>query len=109
MKKNRPGVTLSVLCEPALRDAMAEIVFTETSTLGVRYTEWQRLCLQREWLTVGTPYGPIRVKIGRRDGHVLTVTPEFEDCRLAAERSRAPLKEVQVVATMAARASLGTE
>jgi uncharacterized protein (TIGR00299 family) protein len=106
MKKTRPGVTLSVLCEPTSRDAMAEIVFAETSTLGVRYTEWQRICLERDWLTVTTEHGPIRVKVGRRDGRVLTVTPEFEECRLAAERAGAPLKDVQMAAAAAARAAL---
>jgi pyridinium-3,5-bisthiocarboxylic acid mononucleotide nickel chelatase len=103
MKKNRPGVTLAVLCEPDARTAMAEILFAETSTLGLRYTEWQRLCLDRDWLEVATDYGSLRVKIGRQDGRVRTITPEFDDCRRAAERTGAPLKEVQMAAASAAR------
>jgi uncharacterized protein (TIGR00299 family) protein len=109
MKKNRPGVTLTVLCEPEARDAMAEILFAETSTLGLRYTEWQRLCLERDWLEVATDYGSIRVKVGRQDGRLRTVTPEFDDCRRAAERTGAPLKDVQMAAAVAARALLRSQ
>jgi hypothetical protein len=109
MKKNRPGVTLTVLCEPEARAAMADILFAETSTLGLRYTAWQRLCLERNWLEVMTEYGALRVKVGRQDGRVRTVAPEFEDCRRAAERTGAPLKEVQMAAAAAARLLLNRE
>jgi uncharacterized protein (TIGR00299 family) protein len=106
MKKNRPGITLGVLCEPEAVPAMAEILFTETSTLGLRTSDWQRICLDREWLEAETEYGPVRVKIGRSDGRVRVVTPEFDDCRRAAEERGVPLKEVQAAATAAARLML---
>lgn len=103
MKKNRPAVTLGVLCEPTAVAAMAEIVFAETSALGVRYSEWRRICLEREWVEVPTEYGAIRVKVGRHEGRVHVVTPEFDDCRRAAEATGTPLKEVQAAAVAAAR------
>jgi uncharacterized protein (TIGR00299 family) protein len=106
MKKNRPAVTLGVLCEPAAVPAMAEILFAETSTLGLRFSEWQRICLEREWLEVTTDYGPIRVKVGRQNGQVRVVTPEFEECRRVAAAKGIPLKEVQAAAVAAARALL---
>jgi pyridinium-3,5-biscarboxylic acid mononucleotide synthase len=101
MKKNRPAVTLSVICEPERAGSLAEILFAETSTLGVRMSRWERLCLEREWLTAETPWGPVRVKIGRRDGRVLTRTPEYEDCKRVAREAGVPLKEVQAAALAA--------
>jgi uncharacterized protein (TIGR00299 family) protein len=93
MKKNRPGVLLSVLC-PAERIAELEaILFRETATFGIRRYPAQRHKLQREACTVQTPWGPIRGKLGRRDG--LTIfTPEFEDCARVARERGIPLREV---------------
>jgi NCAIR mutase (PurE)-related protein len=102
MKKNRPGVTLSVLCDPERAEPLAEILFAETSTLGVRMSRWERLCLEREWVQAQTPWGPVRVKIGRRDGRVLTRTPEYEDCKRIAREAGVPLKQVQAAALAAA-------
>jgi len=94
MKKSRPATLVSVLSEPPLVDALSYILFRETSTLGIRYTEVGRRCLDREWRQVETAYGPVRVKIGRRDDEILTISPEYEDCaRLAREKS-VPLKAV---------------
>jgi pyridinium-3,5-biscarboxylic acid mononucleotide synthase len=101
MKKNRPAITLSVICDPAQSGAMAEVLFAETSTLGVRMSRWERLCLEREWVQAQTPWGEVRVKIGRRDGKVLTRTPEYEDCRRVAREAGVPLKQVQAAALAA--------
>jgi uncharacterized protein (DUF111 family) len=106
MKKNRPGITLGVLCEPEAVLQMAELLFAETSTLGLRYSDWQRICLERDWIEANTEYGPIPVKVGRQDGRVRVVTPEFDDCRRAAEQHGVPLKEVQSAAAAAARSIL---
>ena len=56
--------------DPSQREAITNILFSETTTLGVRYTEWQRSCLQREWRAVETPYGTVRVKVGLQDGEI---------------------------------------
>jgi hypothetical protein len=102
MKKNRPGVLLTLLCQPEDRERMCEIVFRETTTLGVRYRNEKREVLKREFTTVETEYGQIRIKVSRsRDGRVMNFSPEFEDCRAAAEKHRVGLREAQVAAAMA--------
>ena len=68
MKKGRPGLLVTVLCEPAGREALEDLLFAETTTLGVRRQEWERTVLEREVVPVDTPYGPVGVKIGRRGG-----------------------------------------
>ena len=94
MKKSRPGTLLSALCEPARVDPLSEILFRETSTLGLRVMEVSRRCLEREWREVETEYGRVRVKLGLLRGEVVTAAPEYEDCkRLALERG-APVKAV---------------
>ena len=101
MKKNRPGIEVSVMCRPEKADALARLLFDETATIGVRIHEARRKVLEREWLGVETPYGAVRVKVARRDGTVINVAPEYEDCsRLAAEQS-VPLKEVMLAAQLA--------
>ncbi|MCC2668347.1 MAG: hypothetical protein K0Q72_818 [Armatimonadetes bacterium] len=102
MKKNRPAHTLSVLCEPAAAEQVTGVLFAETTTLGVRSTEWKRSCLQREWVSVETPYGAVRVKVGRQAGELRTATPEYEDCRERAVERGVPVKLVQAAATAAA-------
>jgi pyridinium-3,5-bisthiocarboxylic acid mononucleotide nickel chelatase len=101
MKKNRPGVLVTVLAPPARREALCGILFTETTTLGVRYAEMSRERLARETQTVETPVGPIRFKVARRNAAVVNASPEFDDCaRVAAERGL-PIKTVQALATKA--------
>src|SRR2546426_12193866 len=101
MKKNRPGLEVSVLCPPERSDALAQLLFDETTTIGLRIYEARRKVLDRELVTVETRYGAVRVKVARRDGRVLNVAPEYEDCqRLAAEKS-VPLKEVILAAQFA--------
>ena len=101
MKKNRPGTLMTIVARPVDRDALVDLVFRETTTIGVRYTEMARECLERETIVVGTPLGPVRFKVARRDGQVLNAQPEFDDLvRLAGEHSR-PIKEVQALAAKA--------
>lgn len=101
MKKNRPGILLSIIATPDARERLATTVFRETTTIGVRYLEMDRECLERERLTVETPLGPVRVKVARRNGEFMNASPEFEDCaRIAAARGR-PVKDVQAAAVKA--------
>jgi uncharacterized protein (TIGR00299 family) protein len=101
MKKNRPGLLVTVLCAPESSDALAELLFEQTTTIGLRIYEARRKVLERELVSVETPYGEVRVKVAKREGKVLNVAPEYEDCqRLAAEKS-VPLKEVILAAHLA--------
>src|ERR1041385_2149217 len=101
MKKNRPGTLLSVIAPPGARQELTSIIFRETTTIGVRYREMTRECLDRETHTVTTPFGDVRVKIARRGGEVLNASPEFDDCVRLAEASGKSVKEVQAAATKA--------
>lgn len=105
MKKGRPGLLVTVLCDPARREALEEILFTETTTLGVRRQEWDRTVLERDRVTVETPYGPVAVKRGRRAGRVYNAQPEFEDCRRVALERGVAVKEVWAAALAAYRSA----
>ena len=98
MKKNRPGVLLSVLCGPGEKEAVMKLLFTETTTLGVRSYEVTRRALERSVVRVETPYGPIDVKVAHLDGRVVNEMPEFEQCRQAASNANVPLKVVEEAA-----------
>jgi len=90
MKKGRPGVVLACLAAEGLVAAVEEAIFRETTTFGIRRSAVERTKLAREHVTVQTAFGPVRVKVGRRGGKVVTASPEYEDCRrLAAERGAA--------------------
>lgn len=104
MKKWRTGVTLSVLCEHARAPDLERIMFAETTTFGVRRYGVLRSTMQRRVETVSTPYGDIRVKVGERSG-VVSVGPEFEDCREAARRHSVALRTVMTAAQSAWSAS----
>jgi pyridinium-3,5-bisthiocarboxylic acid mononucleotide nickel chelatase len=101
MKKNRPGVLLSVLCGQADKEAVMKLLFTETTTLGVRSYAVTRRALQRSVVQVQTQYGPIDVKVAHLDGRVVNEMPEFEQCRLAAAKANVPLKVVEEAARVA--------
>jgi uncharacterized protein (TIGR00299 family) protein len=101
MKKGRPGTLLTVLCSEMKRPVLERLILRETSTLGMRIRRDERSCLERHHLAVQTPYGEIRVKIGKLDGEVMNAAPEFEDCRAAAVRCVVPLKQVQQAAIAA--------
>jgi len=101
MKKNRPGILLTVVAPPEARERLTTTIFRETTTIGVRYRDMARECLEREEVTVQTALGAVRIKVARRDGQVLNASPEFDDCvRLARERN-VPVKEVQALAIKA--------
>ncbi len=94
MKKNRPGQLITVLCNPADSPKFSEMLFRETTTLGVRQSTAKRRTLQRESVSVETSLGSIRMKIARLRGQILNAAPEYEDCqKIAAERG-VPLKQV---------------
>ncbi len=99
MKKNRPGVMLSVICKPEDRARIETIIFAETQTFGIRHRLMQRSKLDRTHQTVETQYGPIRVKVGTREGTVVTTAPEYEDCAAAALKHGVPLRTVMNAAS----------
>ena len=101
MKKNRPGVLLSVLCERDEKEDLMKLLFTETTTLGVRSYEVERRALERSVVRVETPYGPIDVKVAHLDGRIVNEMPEFEQCRQAAAKANVPLKVVEEAARVA--------
>jgi pyridinium-3,5-bisthiocarboxylic acid mononucleotide nickel chelatase len=103
MKKSRPGVLIQLLCRPHDRERMCELLFTETTTLGVRSYEVLRRALERESVCVETVYGPVDVKVARYGGRVLKEMPEYEQCRAAALRAGVALQVVEAAALEAFR------
>ncbi len=98
MKKNRPGTLLTVVATPDLRGRLSDIIFRETTTIGLRSHEVERERLAREIVPVETPLGAIRFKVARRDGEVVNAAPEFDDCtRIAAAHGRT-VKDIQALA-----------
>jgi uncharacterized protein (TIGR00299 family) protein len=102
MKKGRPGSVLSVLCRPEHEASLSDIIFRETTTLGLRRQLVERRSLAREVRVVNTRFGPARVKTAILDGGVLRAMPEYDDCRRLAERSGVPLREILVAVEQAA-------
>ena len=98
MKKGRPAQTLKVLCRPDQQQVLQDILFTETTTLGVRVIPVDRIAVERRWKTVQTPWGGVRVKEGLLGGKIVNAVPEFEDCKKVAEEKGIPLKEVEAAA-----------
>src|SRR5229473_2907171 len=94
MKKNRPGMLLTVLCRPEDASKLTELIFTETTTLGVRRRDEKRQVLAREWVTVATRWGDVRLKLASMNGAVTNYAPEYEDCRRIATERHVPLKNV---------------
>ena len=94
MKKNRPGTLLSVLCKPEDAAALTQIIFSETTTLGVRRREEKRQVLGRKFVTVPTQWGDVRMKVASMNGTVTNYAPEYEDCRRIAAEKHVPLKSV---------------
>jgi pyridinium-3,5-bisthiocarboxylic acid mononucleotide nickel chelatase len=94
MKKNRPGMLLTVLCQSEDASKLTHLIFTETTTLGVRQREEKRQALAREWVTVATRWGNVRLKVASLNGTVTNFAPEYEDCRRIASERHVPLKSV---------------
>lgn len=98
MKKSRPGTLLTVLAKPVDASQLTKIIFDETTTLGVRRRQEQRLVLARRWQSVSTRFGEIRIKVGSMNGTVTSYAPEYEDCRRIAAEKKIPLKTVMLEA-----------
>jgi uncharacterized protein (DUF111 family) len=101
MKKNRPGTLMTIVCAPEDREKMTDIVFRESTTIGVRHQELLRECLDREMVVVTTPIGAVRFKVARRDGRILNAQPEFEDLAKLSAECGIPVKEAQALAVKA--------
>lgn len=102
MKKSRPGCLVTVLTEPSKADAIAGILFEETSSLGIRRYQVTRQKLHRKIIEVATKYGKINVKLGYLAGKLKTATPEYEDCKRIAKNKKIPLRDVRREAERAA-------
>jgi hypothetical protein len=94
MKKNRPGMLVTVLCKPQDAEVLTKLLFAETTTLGVRSHTAARRILPRESVTVATQFGDVRVKVARVNGSIQHAAPEFDDCRKLAEEKNVPLHRV---------------
>jgi pyridinium-3,5-bisthiocarboxylic acid mononucleotide nickel chelatase len=101
MKKNRPGTLLTVIVPPERRATIADVVFRETTTIGLRYYDVDRECLQREIVAVDTPIGTVRFKLAWRNGRITNAVPEFDDCAKLATSNNLSVKEVQALAIQA--------
>jgi uncharacterized protein (TIGR00299 family) protein len=101
MKKNRPGVLLTVLCAGADAEKFSEIILRETSTFGLRRHLTERRKLKREFVKLKTAAGEVTIKIGRLNGRIVQCAPEFESCRNLAEQTKKPLKEIYAAAIQA--------
>ncbi len=102
MKKNRPGMLLTVIADTKDRDLILDAVFSESTSIGVRAYPVERYCLERIAKKVRTPYGEVRVKISVRGNAVVNSQPEYEDCRAIAKEKGVPLKKVIDAARSAA-------
>jgi uncharacterized protein (TIGR00299 family) protein len=103
MKKNRPGTLVTIVAPPGTRERITEVLFRDTTTIGLRVRMADRECLAREIVPVATPFGVIRFKIASRDGHVMNAAPEFDDCVRAAAQGQVSPKEVHAAAVQAYR------
>src|SRR5262249_51757020 len=97
MKKSRPGTLLTVVAPPELRTSLSDIVFRETTTIGLRHHEVDRDVLQREIVRVDTAVGSVRFKLAWREGRVVNAVPEFEDIQAIARTRNLSVKDVQAL------------
>jgi len=107
MKKNRPGFLVRVLARPMDRDALARILFAESTAIGVRTSEWDRLVLERETLRLKTELGPVRVKLIRGPDGRVDCSPEYDDCKRIAKKRGIALRDVVERVTTLARKEVG--
>jgi uncharacterized protein (DUF111 family) len=106
MKKGRPAITISVLVSPSRQEAVRQVLFRETGTLGIRASVVDKQTLERDWVEVATQHGSVRVKIGRLEGNAVTLAPEFEDCVKVAREAGVPARDVYEEATRLAREAI---
>ena len=94
MKQARPAVMLTVICQTADITRLEEMIFEAGITFGVRKQIVERSKLAREFVTVATRFGNIKIKVGKRDGEIVAAKPEFADCAKAAQEHKAPIREI---------------
>ncbi len=94
MKKSRPGTLVTTVAPSQSAEELIDIILSESTSIGVRYYPVERVCLERKIEKVKTPHGTIRIKVSTKEGRVMNVQPEYEDCRSAAARTKVPLKRV---------------
>lgn len=94
MKKNRPAVKLSVLCEKDNLNKIIEFILKETTTFGIRFNEFKRETLDRKFIKIKTTYGNISVKLAYHKDKIVKYTPEYEECKIIAKKENIPLKDV---------------
>lgn len=94
MKKGRPGTMISCITRPEDFEGLARLILMETTTLGIRMTDMRRMVLARDIVNVGTRWGDVRVKVGKLEGRITSISPEYEDCRKIAKDKGIPIKEV---------------
>jgi uncharacterized protein (TIGR00299 family) protein len=109
MKRSRPGTVLTALAPPELAERLAEVLFRETTTIGVRWNEVRRRRLPRELVRIPTSAGPVTFKISRLGEEVVTVTPEFEEVRRIADAQGRPVREVLETVRLEALRALAAE
>ncbi|MDY0041651.1 MAG: nickel pincer cofactor biosynthesis protein LarC [Desulforhabdus sp.] len=112
MKKNRPGILMTVICAVEAVDKFADIIMSETTTIGLRWRLENRFKARRRTLEIETSYGTIRCKIATGAGRIINISPEYDDCKKAAAANHVPLKEVMEQARLACltnRAKLGLD
>ncbi len=108
MKKNRPAVMLTIICRVEEGNAMSELLLSESSTLGVRISQVQRIKAQRVLERIETPFGPISMKVKRLGNRIISATPEYEDCQRIALEKGIPLEDVYEVARQVMKTTLPT-
>jgi len=94
MKKSRPGVKMTVLCDEKQREKLSSILLKETSTIGMRFYETRRKVMQREIKTIKSQFGNVRVKISKSGDTIIKKVPEYEDCKKIARELNVPLMEI---------------
>lgn len=94
MKKNRPAHKLTVLSSEKTRKEIEEIIFKETTTLGIRRKTVKRSCLKRKYFDFDSSMGKVTIKAAYYEGKLIRLTPEYEECKEIAERERVPLQDV---------------
>jgi uncharacterized protein (DUF111 family) len=108
MKRGRPGIVVTALCAPDRLDDLSQALFEESTTIGVRWSEWRRARLDREMIVLATAYGAIPFKVSRLGGRIVTVTPEFADVARIAREKALPVREVLDQARADGRRLLGS-
>lgn len=103
MKKSRPGILITALCKEASAEKLVDIIFSESTSIGIRTHAVERLCLERKIISVPTPYGKIRVKVSYLDSKAVNIQPEYDDCRINAIKKNVPLRAVTEAALSAAK------